>query len=140
MNAFHLYTLYISLHRWYKKSWKIPKGGNQNPQIKKGQTTQWPKEKVWKDKQRSTKHTHKNRSSNTNLTKNREWTQVVTFSVVDYELEPLSGLYNVYLLLTSNHADLRTKSKDWIAWNQDNVSKWSEMSTCINCCFSELAL
>jgi hypothetical protein len=78
--------------------------------------------------------------SNTNLTKNREWTQVVTFSVVDYELEPLSGLYNVYLLLTSNHADLRTKSKDWIAWNQDNVSKWSEMSTCINCCFSELAL
>jgi hypothetical protein len=42
-----------------KKSLKIPKGGNQNPYIKEGQTTQWPKEKGQKDKQRSTKHTHK---------------------------------------------------------------------------------
>jgi hypothetical protein len=42
-----------------KKSLKIPKGGNQNPYIKEDQTTQWPKEKVQKDKQRSTKHTHK---------------------------------------------------------------------------------
>ena len=37
---------------------KIPKGGNQNSLIEE-QTTQWPKEKVQKDKQRSTKHTHK---------------------------------------------------------------------------------
>jgi flagellar motor switch/type III secretory pathway protein FliN len=37
-----------------KKSLKIPKG--QNPYIEEEQTTQWPKEK---DKQRSTKHTHK---------------------------------------------------------------------------------
>ena len=42
-----------------KKSLKIPKGGNQNPYIEKEQTTQRPKEKVQKDKQRSTKHTHK---------------------------------------------------------------------------------
>ena len=41
-----------------KKSLKIPKG-NQNPYIEKEQTTQWPKEKVQKDKKRSTKHTHK---------------------------------------------------------------------------------
>ena len=41
-----------------KKSLKIPKGGNQNPYIKE-QTTQWPKENVQKDKQRSTKHRHK---------------------------------------------------------------------------------
>jgi hypothetical protein len=27
--------------------------------IEEGQTTQWPKEKVQKGKQRSTKHTHK---------------------------------------------------------------------------------
>ena len=33
---------------------------NQNPYIEKEQTTQWPKEKVQKAKQRSTKHTHKN--------------------------------------------------------------------------------
>ena len=37
-----------------KKSLKIAKGGNQNPYIEE-QTTQWPKEKVQKDKQRSTK-------------------------------------------------------------------------------------
>ena len=32
--------------------------GNQNPYIEEEQTTQWSKEKVQKDKQRSTKHTH----------------------------------------------------------------------------------
>jgi len=32
------------------------KRGIQNPYIEEGQTTQWPKEKVQKDKQRSTKH------------------------------------------------------------------------------------
>ena len=37
---------------------KIPKG-NQNPYIEEEQTTQWPKEKVQKYKQRSTKHTYK---------------------------------------------------------------------------------
>jgi hypothetical protein len=41
------------------KSLKIPKGGNQKPHIEEEQTTQWPKEKVQKDKQRSTKHTYK---------------------------------------------------------------------------------
>ena len=33
--------------------------GNHNPYIEEEQTTQWSKEKVQKDKQRSTKHTHK---------------------------------------------------------------------------------
>ena len=46
------------MSREFKKSVKIPKGGNQNPYIEE-QTTQWPKEKVQKDKQRSTKHTYK---------------------------------------------------------------------------------
>ena len=40
------------------KSLKIQRG-NQNPYIEEEQTTQWPKEKVQKDKQRSTKHIHK---------------------------------------------------------------------------------
>ena len=35
------------------------KRGNHNPYIKEEQTTQWPKEKIQKDKQRSTKHTYK---------------------------------------------------------------------------------
>jgi hypothetical protein len=34
-------------------------GGNQKPYIKEEQTIQWQKEKVHKDTQRSTKHTHK---------------------------------------------------------------------------------
>ena len=33
--------------------------GNQNSHIEEEQTTQWSKEKVQKDKQRSTKHTYK---------------------------------------------------------------------------------
>jgi hypothetical protein len=33
--------------------------GNQNPYIEEDQTTQWPREKEQKDKQRSTKHAHK---------------------------------------------------------------------------------
>jgi hypothetical protein len=41
--------------RWV---WKYQRG-NQNPYIEEELTTQWPKEKVQKDKQRSTKHTHK---------------------------------------------------------------------------------
>ena len=35
------------------------KMGNQNPYIEEEQTTQWPKEKVQKNKQRSTKYTYK---------------------------------------------------------------------------------
>ena len=38
-----------------KKSFMIPKS-YQNPSIKEGQTTQGPREKGQKDKQRSTKH------------------------------------------------------------------------------------
>jgi hypothetical protein len=33
--------------------------GNQNPYIEEEHRTQWPKEKVQNDKQRSTKHTYK---------------------------------------------------------------------------------
>ena len=41
------------------KSLRIPKGGNQNPYIEEEQITQWPKEKVQRDKQLSTKLTYK---------------------------------------------------------------------------------
>jgi hypothetical protein len=43
------------------------KGGNQNAYIKEEQTTQWPKEKVQKDKLRSTKHTHKTKDKVTRI-------------------------------------------------------------------------
>jgi hypothetical protein len=41
-----------------RRVWRYQRG-NQNPYIDEEQTTQWPKEKVKKDKQRSTKHTYK---------------------------------------------------------------------------------
>jgi hypothetical protein len=43
---------------FYRRVWRYQRG-NQNPYIEEEQTTQWPKEKVQKDKQRSTKHTYK---------------------------------------------------------------------------------
>jgi hypothetical protein len=46
------------LHCGERRVWRYQMS-NQNPYIEKGQTTQWPKEKVQKDKQRSTRHTHK---------------------------------------------------------------------------------
>ena len=45
--------------RYYtKRAWRY-QSGNQNPYIEEEQTTHWSKEKVQKDKQRSTKHTYK---------------------------------------------------------------------------------
>jgi hypothetical protein len=41
-----------------RRVWRYRRG-NQNPYIEEDQTTQWPKEKVQRDKQRSTKHTHR---------------------------------------------------------------------------------
>ena len=41
-----------------RRVWRYQRG-NQNQYIEEEQTTQWPKEKVQKDKQRSTKHTYK---------------------------------------------------------------------------------
>ena len=52
-----------------RKMWKYQRG-NQNLWIKEGQTIQWPKEKIQRDKQWSTKH-YTERLSNTNTTKNR---------------------------------------------------------------------
>ena len=43
---------------WLRRAWRYQRG-NQNPLIEERQTTQWQKETVQKDKQRSTKHTHK---------------------------------------------------------------------------------
>ena len=41
-----------------RRVWRYQRG-NQNPYIEEEHTTHWPKEKVQKDKLRSTKHTHK---------------------------------------------------------------------------------
>ena len=48
----------IDDHHCLRKVWRYQRG-NQNLYIEEEQTTQLPKEKVQKDQQRSTKHTHK---------------------------------------------------------------------------------
>ena len=48
--------LSLDLSDFTRRVWRNQRG-NQNPYIKEEQTTQLPKEKVQKDKQRSTKHT-----------------------------------------------------------------------------------
>ena len=58
---------------------------------------------------------------------------VVASSVVVLGVEPLSGQIKDYKIgiccFSAKHAALRRKSKDWLARNQDNVSKWSDTST-----------
>ena len=59
-STIYWWPLYIVIGwNWY--SWKVWRyqRSNQNPYIEEEQTTQWPKEKVQKGKQRSTKHTYK---------------------------------------------------------------------------------
>jgi hypothetical protein len=58
---------------------------------------------------------------------------VLTSGVVDRGFEPWSGQAKDYQIgiccFSAKHAALRRKSKDWLDWNQDNVSEWSNMST-----------
>ena len=60
--------------------------------------------------------------------------RVFTSSVINRELKSRSGQtmdYNIGVCCVSaNHAALRSKSKNWLAQNQDNVSEWSDMSMC----------
>jgi len=53
--------------------------------------------------------------------------------VVDRVFEPMSGQSKNYTIgsccFSAKHAALGSKNKDWPARNQDNVFKWSNMST-----------
>ena len=54
-------------------------------------------------------------------------------SAVDCGFEPWSGQTKEYKIgiccFSAKHAAFRRKSKDWLARNQDNASKWGDMST-----------
>ena len=58
--------------------------------------------------------------------------RVLSSSVVDRGFEPRSGQTKDYKIdiccFSAKHTALRSKSKDWLAQNQNNVSKWSDMS------------
>ena len=55
-------------------------------------------------------------------------------SAVDRGVEPRSGQTKDYKIgiccFSAKYAALTRKSKDGLAQNQNNVSKWSDMSTC----------
>jgi hypothetical protein len=53
-----LYRVHLNMNGIKKRVWRYQRE-NKNPHIDEGQTTQWPKEKVQRDEQRPTKHTHK---------------------------------------------------------------------------------
>jgi hypothetical protein len=59
---------------------------------------------------------------------------VLASSAVYRGFEPRSGQIKDYEICIfwffAKHAALSRKSKDWLARNQDNVSEWSDMSTC----------
>ena len=58
---------------------------------------------------------------------------VLISSAVDRGVEPQPGQINGYKIgiccFYANHTALRRKRIDWLAWNRDNVSEWSDMST-----------
>ena len=55
-----------------------------------------------------------------------------SLSVVDHGFKYRSSQTKDYKIgifcFSAKHAALRRKSKDWLAWNQDNVSEWRDMS------------
>ena len=57
---------------------------------------------------------------------------VLASSSVDRGFDPRSGQTKDYKIgiccFFARHAALRSKSKDWLARNQNNVSEWSDMS------------
>ena len=60
--------------------------------------------------------------------------RVLASSAVDRGLEARSGQTKDYKIgmccFSAKHAALRRKSKDWLSRNQNNVSEWSDISTC----------
>ena len=58
---------------------------------------------------------------------------ILESSAVDCGFEPQSGQVKGYKIgiccFSANHAALWSKSNDWLARNQHNLSEWSDMST-----------
>ena len=56
---------------------------------------------------------------------------MLSSGVVDVGLSLIGSNQNYKIgicCFSAKHAALRRKSKDWLAWNQENVSKWGNMS------------
>ena len=59
---------------------------------------------------------------------------VLASSAGDRGFDPRSGQTKDFKIgiccFSAKHAALRSKSKDWSAQNQNNVSEWGDMSSC----------
>jgi hypothetical protein len=54
---------------------------------------------------------------------------MVSVFVSSVQVKPKTIFFlNWCLLLHAKHAALRKKSKDWLTWNQNNVSEWGDKS------------
>ncbi len=66
---------------------------------------------------------------------------ILASSMVDHGFKARAGQTKDYSFgiccFSAKNAALRSKRKNWWVQNQDNVSEWSDMSTC---CFNELPL
>jgi hypothetical protein len=58
--------------------------------------------------------------------------KMLSLSALECGFNPRSGqTYTIGIFcLIDKHAALRRKNKDWLAWNQDSVSEWDDMSIC----------
>ena len=54
----------------------------------------------------------------------------LTISRVQAPIDQTKDLKIGISYFSTKHAALRRKSKDWLAWNQDNVAEWDGMSIC----------
>ena len=111
--------------------WRYERG-NQNPYIEEGQTTQWPKEKVQKDKQRSTKHTHKtkDRVTRTPLKTRGELrcpgrVEVLIINATKYSLvQPDSCMiYNTDFDFELLMRPVSTESRNWTCFSAANIKQ-----------------
>jgi hypothetical protein len=59
--------------------------------------------------------------------------RVLASSVVNRGFDPRSGQTKDYAIgiccFSAKHSALRSKSKDWLTRDQNNVSEWSDMPT-----------
>ena len=57
---------------------------------------------------------------------------MLALNALDFGFESRSGLTNDYKIgiccFSAKRAALRRMSKDWLAWNQDNVPEWDDIS------------
>jgi hypothetical protein len=57
---------------------------------------------------------------------------VLASNVIDRGIKPRSAQTKDYKIgiccFSANHTSLRRKNEDWLAWNQDDVPNWGNMS------------